>query len=84
MILLPIFLLISCQTTAEIKVTPVVIPLPFPPEKPDVIFSDNKEEGYIWISYSDGRALAIYLKNMELYQEELNRIIEYYVAVGDE
>ena len=61
--------------------TPVVIPLPLPPEKPNVTFVD-KGDG-IWLSYDDGRKLALYLVQMNGYQEELDRIIKYYVAVSD-
>jgi len=79
----------SCQTTHNIKVDPVVIPIPLMPDKPDSNFEDISKykdelpELYkdlipdgLLLSYEDGRELIKYLISLDAYEKELLLIIE--------
>lgn len=71
-----IFLMISCQTPAvNLNIQSVVIPIPLPPIKPGIQFSDTGEG--LFLSYVDGRKLAVYLEELETYRKKLESIIEY-------
>jgi len=83
MMMLLIISMTSCQTTIENQITPVVIPVPVPPEKPSVIFEDIREmeeapESGLYLSYEHGRDLARYLNDMEAHREELLAILDFY------
>lgn len=68
--------MISCQTPeVNLNVQPVVIPIPLPPTKPGIQFSDTGEG--LFLSYEDGRKLAVYLQEIETYEKKLLSIIEY-------
>jgi hypothetical protein len=72
----------------EVDVTPIILPVPLPPEKPNTEMIDtakvNVSENGIWMSYADGRLLAMYLVDIEAYREELLRILDYYKNQGDD
>lgn len=71
-----IFLITNCQTPAvNVSVESVIIPIPLPPGKPGIQFSDTGDG--LLLSYEDGRKLAIYLNEIESYEKKLLSIIEY-------
>jgi hypothetical protein len=83
MMMLTIFLIASCQTTVENNVTPVSFPVPLPPEKPSVEFQNIREmeeppEEGLYLSYEDGRRLAVYLNDMKAYKKKVEAVFEYY------
>ena len=80
---LTIFLMASCQTTVKNDVTPIAFPVPVPPEKPNVEFQDiaemeEKPQEGLYLSYSDGRALATYLNDMQAHREKIESLLNYY------
>lgn len=76
--LLLLCLMISCVSipAVNVEVKAVIIPIPLPPTKPSVNFSDTGEG--LFLSYEDGRKLAIYLVDVEAHRKELLEILEYY------
>lgn len=89
MLILLVCLILNCQTT--IKVEPVLLPLPVPPNNPGVEFSNVSEfkkelpeefkdlipEG-LYLSYEDGRKLLIYLSDVDEYKSKLLILLEDY------
>ena len=73
-------LLGACQTPSivNVDITPVVLPVPLPPERPNVDFWDTGTE--LSLSYDDSRALIKYLNALDSHREELLLILEYYKA----
>lgn len=66
----------SCQTPAvNVSVESVIIPIPLPPNKPGIQFSDTGTA--LSLSYEDGRRLAAYLIEIEAYEKKLISLIEY-------
>lgn len=75
--------MINCRTINENqKSEPVLIPIPMAPLKPHVEFEDIKTG--LFLSYENGKKLAIYLEELESYQKHLITIIEYNIIVDNE
>lgn len=76
MLILLMSLIISCQTPAvKVEVQSVIIPIPLPPVKPGIQFSDTGDG--LFLSYEDGRKLNVYLIEIETYEKKLLKIIDY-------
>ena len=82
LILIVILIFSCCQSNppiVNVDITPVIIPIPVPPNKPNIKFIDSGED--LSISYEDGKKLAGYLVDMEAYREEILAILKYYQEI---
>lgn len=74
-----IFSISNCQT--KIEVQSILIPIPLPPDKPNVIFIDTGEG--LFLSYEHARDLSVYFIEVDAYEKELLIILNYYEPTFD-